>query len=85
MVSPLFFSQLVLVALVWLCVILHGVWPSGPVAACSTTLEPHPHGVSAATSRNPLWASPRSRTATPVPIRIPTTPTPLQPHPRVSS
>src|SRR2546429_9222114 len=42
MVSPLFFSQLVLAALVWLCVILHGVWPRGPVAACSTTLEPPP-------------------------------------------
>ncbi len=29
MVSPLFFYQLVLVALVWLCVMLHWVWPSG--------------------------------------------------------
>jgi len=30
MVSHLFFSQLVLVALVWLCVMLHWAWPSDP-------------------------------------------------------
>jgi hypothetical protein len=34
MVSPLFFSQLVLIALVWLCVMLQWAWPSGPAAAC---------------------------------------------------
>src|SRR3989441_3157787 len=34
MVSPLFFYQLVLIALVWLCVMLHWAWPSGPAAAC---------------------------------------------------
>jgi hypothetical protein len=28
MVSPLFFYQLVLVALVWQCLMLHWVWPS---------------------------------------------------------
>src|SRR6266852_6629610 len=39
MVSDLFFSQLVLVALVWLCVILHWAWPSDPAAACPTTPE----------------------------------------------
>src|SRR2546430_12396994 len=39
MVSPLFFSQLVLVALVWLCVMLHVLWPSDP-ATCPTTLPP---------------------------------------------
>jgi hypothetical protein len=39
MVSPLFFSQLMRIALVWLCLILHGLWPSDPVAACATTLE----------------------------------------------
>src|SRR2546425_4392355 len=42
MVSHLFFYQLVLVALVWLCIILHWVWPSDSVAACLTTLEPPP-------------------------------------------
>src|SRR3989441_7311063 len=41
MVSPLFFSQLVLVALVWLCVMLQWAWPSDP-AACPTTLDPTP-------------------------------------------
>src|SRR5712671_3249704 len=40
MVSHLFFSQLVLVALVWLCVMLHWAWPSDPAATCPTTLEP---------------------------------------------
>ncbi len=40
MVSHLFFYQLVLVALVWLCAMLHWAWPSDP-AACPTTLDPH--------------------------------------------
>jgi IS1 family transposase len=39
MVSPLFFYQLVLVALVWLCVMLHVLWPSDP-APCPTTPPP---------------------------------------------
>src|SRR5262245_45407491 len=42
MVSHLFFYQLGLVALVWLCVMLQWVWPSDSVAACLTTLEPPP-------------------------------------------
>jgi hypothetical protein len=42
MVSHLFFYPLVLVALVWLCLLLHWVWPSDSVAACLTTLEPLP-------------------------------------------
>jgi IS1 family transposase len=42
MVSHLFFYQLVLVALVWLCLMLHWIWPSDSVAACLTTLEPLP-------------------------------------------
>src|SRR5436853_4098227 len=42
MVSHLFFYQLALVVLVWLCVMLQWVWPSDPVAACSTTREPPP-------------------------------------------
>jgi hypothetical protein len=40
MVSPLFFSQLTLIALVWLCVMLQWVWPSDPTAVCPTTPEP---------------------------------------------
>jgi IS1 family transposase len=41
MVSHLFFYQLVLVALGWLCVMLHWAWPSDP-AMCPTTPEPIP-------------------------------------------
>ena len=36
MVPDFFFSQLALIALVWLYLMLHWVWPSDP-AACSTT------------------------------------------------
>lgn len=42
MVSHLFFYQLVLVALVWLCLMLHGAWPSDPAAVCPTAPEPTP-------------------------------------------
>src|SRR2546429_4722343 len=42
MVSDLFFYQLALVALVWLCVMLHWVWPRDLATVCPTTLEPTP-------------------------------------------
>jgi hypothetical protein len=42
MVSHLFFYQLVLVALVWLCVMLQWAWPSDSAAACPTPPEPLP-------------------------------------------
>src|SRR2546426_7881203 len=42
MVSHLFFYQLVLIALVWLCVMLQWAWPSDPAAACPPPLEPTP-------------------------------------------
>src|SRR5262249_42966096 len=41
MVPTLFFYQLVLVALVWLCVMLQWAWPSGP-ATCPPPSEPTP-------------------------------------------
>jgi IS1 family transposase len=41
MVSDLFFYQLVLIALVWLCLMLHWMWPSGP-ATCPPTPKPPP-------------------------------------------
>src|SRR4029453_13555201 len=41
MVSHLFFYQLVLVALVWLCVMLQWAWPSDP-ATCPPPSEPTP-------------------------------------------
>src|SRR5215813_3405993 len=40
MVSHLFFYQLMLVALVWLCLMLHWLWPSDPAPGCPTTPEP---------------------------------------------
>jgi hypothetical protein len=42
MVSDLFFYQLVLVALVWLCVILQWAWPSAPTMVCPTIPLPSP-------------------------------------------
>ena len=39
MVSSLFFYQLALIALVWLCLMLHWMWPS-EAAACPTIPEP---------------------------------------------
>src|SRR5215510_10873502 len=41
MVSHLFFYQLVLIALVWLCLMLQWMWPS-VAAPCPTTPEPPP-------------------------------------------
>ena len=42
MVSHLFFYQLVLVAMVWLCLMLHWAWPSDHAAVCPTAPEPPP-------------------------------------------
>ena len=42
MVPTLFFYQLVLVALVWLCVMLHWAWPSGCAPAPLTPSQPTP-------------------------------------------
>ena len=38
----LFFYQLMLIALVWLCLMLHWAWPSAPAAVCPTAPEPTP-------------------------------------------
>jgi IS1 family transposase len=53
MVPDLFFSQLLLVALIWLCVMLHGAWPSAP-ATCPTTPEPAPPGPKPHRERTPF-------------------------------
>jgi IS1 family transposase len=53
MISPLFFYQLVLVALIWLCVMLHWAWPSDP-ATCPTTPEPTPPGPKRHRERKPF-------------------------------
>jgi hypothetical protein len=42
MVPDLFFYQLVLVALVWVCLMLHGVWPSDCATAHLTPPQPTP-------------------------------------------
>ena len=84
MVSALFFYQLGLIALVWLCFMLQWAWPSD-TAVCPPPLEPHPHGPSARVSPHPLWASPTNRIATPVHMGVTPAHTPLQPHPRASS
>jgi hypothetical protein len=42
MVSDLFFYQLMLIALLWLCVMLHWVWPSDLTLACPTIPSPPP-------------------------------------------
>src|SRR5215472_7908232 len=42
MVSHLFFYQLVLVALVWLCLMLQWAWPSAHAAVCPPAPEPTP-------------------------------------------
>src|SRR5438093_10359226 len=42
MVSNLFFDQLMLIALVWLCLMLHGLWPSEPAAERLPTAPPIP-------------------------------------------
>ena len=42
MVSELFFYQLVLIALLWLCCMLHGVWPSDGGATRPTPSQPTP-------------------------------------------
>ena len=41
MVPDLFFYQLVLIALVWLCIMLQWAWPSDP-ATCPLPSEPTP-------------------------------------------
>ena len=65
MMSHLFFHQLTLIALVWLCVMLQWVWPSDSAAA-RRYRSPYPHGPRASVSPPPLRASPPSHTATPV-------------------
>ena len=66
MVSDLFFYQLVLVALVWLCLMLQWAWPSDPPPCVRRHRSPQAHGPSTAVSPHPLRASPKNLIATPV-------------------
>ena len=84
MVPDLFFYQLVLFALVWLCLMLQRAWLSDRVAPNRHDLHPHHPGVSVAASRNPLRASPANRPAmlvrTPSGLRLQA---PSAPPPRI--
>jgi hypothetical protein len=42
MVSNLIFSNLLLISLLWLCFLLHVLWPYGRPSACSTPATPTP-------------------------------------------
>ena len=84
MVSDLFFYQLGLIALVWLCFMLQWAWPSD-TAVCPPPLESTPPRPKRHREPNPLRASPPSRIATPVHMGVTPAHTPLQPHPRASS
>jgi hypothetical protein len=53
MVPALFFSQLVLIALVWLCLMLHWTWPSDP-ATCPMTPAPTLPGPKCKRERKPF-------------------------------
>ena len=66
MVSALFFYQLVLVALLWLCVCSIGLWPSDRAAMVRRHPNQPRHRASAPASRSPFLASPTSPTVPPV-------------------
>ena len=88
MVSNLFFYQLVLIALVWLFLMLHWLWPSESAAARRLTPAqpvPPPRKRSTA-SPNPFRASPANPTATPVSkTSSPAPPPPSAPPPPLIS
>ena len=85
MVSHLFFYQLVLVALVWLCIMLHWVWPSDSVAACLTTLEPLPPRRKRRREPKPFVGLITKPPCDACADASDSPPTLLQPHPRASS
>ena len=73
MVPDLFFSQLVLVALVWLYFMLHWVWPSDSAAVPDDTRAPLPTATAQASlSPHPLWAILTSPIVMPVSKLVPT-------------
>src|SRR4030095_11451230 len=58
MVSHLFFYLLTLIALVWLCLMLHGACPSDSAAVCPTPLAPPPPGPTRRREPNPFQGLP---------------------------
>ena len=70
MVPALFFYQLVLVALVWLCLMLQWAWPSDP-AVCPTTPEPPPPRPKRQREPKPFAGSPSKVLMFVVTLRLP--------------
>src|SRR6059058_5169161 len=66
MVSHLFFYQLVLLGLLWLCCMLHAAWSSGHAAGVQRPPERMPPSPTRTGSHRPFLASPTSPTARPV-------------------
>ena len=65
MISDLLFYKLLLVGLLWLCILLHVVWPSERAASCPITPTPTlPRRQRSKGPRNPLLASSTSRCVT---------------------
>jgi hypothetical protein len=79
MVSELFFSQLALIALLWLCCMLHWVWPSDHPTVPAPRPPPTPPRRMRAASRHPVRASPQDCTATPGYTRVPPPTRPCSP------
>jgi hypothetical protein len=84
MISALFFYQLALIALLWLCCMLPWVWLRDRPMVPSRPPTLRHHDVSAAASRNLSRASPASRPATPVRTPVVFARKPPQLHRRAS-
>jgi hypothetical protein len=85
MVSELFFSQLALIALLWLCCMLHWVWPSDHPTVPAPRPPPTPPRRTRAASRPPFASlTTRPHCDAWVHASAPAH-TPLQPHSRASS
>jgi transposase-like protein len=86
MVSPLFFYQLTLIALVWLCLMLPWAWPSDLAAGCPT--PPEPPGSRPKRRREPTpfaGLTPKPHCDACEPGRAPRPQTPAAPPPRIVS
>src|SRR4029453_14693304 len=85
MVSHLFFYQLMLIALVWLCLMLHWLWPSEPAAEHLTTAPPIPPSRNRSKVPNLFPALTRHPPCEPCPKSAPRAMTRPRPPPHGSS
>ena len=85
MVSDLFFYQLGLIALVWLCCMLHWVWPSDRPTVPSPLAQPTSPRPKRHREPKPFAGLTQSPSATLVSRIVPHAPTPLQLHHPTSS